>query len=233
MAIYHAHYNVLRHLHEAGELRSGALLEIGEANWYGDIPPPCDAPDWFEVVKRLYRDWFGATKVASIDLNGPTAMKLDLNKPIALAGDTRLARVQFSTVINHGTAEHVFNIANVFKVMHDHCAAGGLMIHDAPCYGWLDHGFYTLQPTLFYDLAAANQYDLRYMAVTSLHDPMPIRIANRDGVSELLRGGKLPQNAMLMVAMRKVKDEPFRIPMQGYYADTLSQEGKRAWHTNR
>src|SRR5256885_7367791 len=39
---------------------------------------------------------------------------------------------RYDFVTNHGTSEHVLNQYNCFKVMHDFCRAGGLMIHAVP-----------------------------------------------------------------------------------------------------
>jgi hypothetical protein len=42
--------------------------------------------------------------------------------------------------------------------------------------------------------------------------------------------GAICANAMLYAVLRQSDDaQPFRIPMQGYYADTLSAEAAEAW----
>lgn len=134
-------------------------------------------------------------------------LRLDLNKPIDLGE-------QFDVVINNGTAEHVFNIAQVFKTIHDHCAIGGLMIHDAPLLGWLDHGFYCLQPTLFYDLATVNCYEIVKVAIHEIKSQTIINIERR----EQLAAAGVPDEAMLFIAFKKRFDVPFSFPMQGRYS---------------
>lgn len=239
MAIAAPHYRCLLDLHAAGELpQGGSILEIGEANWYEDIEVPKEigGPDPFiklgiryfldnyAVVKAIYEWLFATRDVVSIDLHGPTALQLDLNGPIDL-------KRQFTTVFNHGTAEHIFNVANVFKVMHDHCAVGGLLIHESPFTGWIDHGFYTLQPTLYYDLARANGYAVVAVVVTQIQSQLAMRIVSREHL--LAFALHVPNNAMLFVAMRKTTDASFRVPMQGVYADAVSDEALKAWHTLR
>jgi ureidoglycolate hydrolase len=139
----------------------------------------------------------------------------------------------FDVIINHGTAEHIFNIAQVLMTMHDLCADGGLMVHDAPFTGWIDHGFYCLQPTLFYDLAAANCYEIVRVAIHEIQSQTIIPLEGRDHVASLAAAGKLPNNAMLFVALRKLTDRPFKIPTQGVYAGALSAAGKQAWENLR
>jgi hypothetical protein len=129
--------------------------------------------------------------------------------------------------MNHGTAEHVFSIGQVFYSMHHACLAGGYMIHDAPmtCF---DHGFYNLNPGLFYDLAAANGYELISASVYWIGGKI-LRFETR----EQFHGQKFEDSAYLYVVLKKIKDGPFVIPQQGVYSGTLSESGMQAWRDNR
>lgn len=227
MAISWTHYQLLKSLQPLLP-QGGTLLEIGEANWYGDCEP--DFPfegDGFAAVKAMYQSLCAPSRVLSVDLNGtPQSSKFDLNQPIPLRGT-------YDIVINHGTAEHVFNIGQVFRTMHDKCKVGGLMIHEAPFTGWLDHGFYCLQPTLFFDLAAANSYRLVKMAIEEIRSRTIVELCGRTELYCMYESGQIPDNSMLFVAFAKIVDEPFRLPLQGYYNQSLSEEGERAWETCR
>ncbi len=222
MAITATHYQLLKSLPIE---RGSSLLEIGEANWYGEIEPdfPCDSRELFAVAKAMYAGMFVPESICSIDMNGtPAALKFDLNQPFTLPD-------QFDVVINHGTAEHIFNIAQVFKTMHDHCNVNGWLIHDAPFTGWINHGFYCLQPTLFYDLAHANCYEVALVAVHEIKSRMVIQVNSREDFITL----RPPDNSMLFVSLRKRVDQPFKLPMQGYYARTISETAKKAWEVGR
>lgn len=220
--------------------RGGSLLEIGEANWYGDIDP-AEAGDisrldreagsyWFDVCKVFYRGLFDPERMAAIDFNGTlAALRVDLNDGAAAAEAVRDG--DYDVVLNNGTAEHIFNIGQVFRTMHDHCATGGLMIHDAPFTGWIDHGFYTLQPGLFYDLAAANGYEVVRVFVTELRTNTVIPVEGRDHIAMLADAGKIPMNAGLVVVLRKLGERAFKLPWQGYYSGQLSEAGRKAWET--
>lgn len=230
MAISGTHYRLLKSIQPLLPL-GGRLLEIGEANWYGDVAPdfPCrDLNDSFAIAKDCYNSLFSPLEIVSVDKDGTsTALRQDLNGPLDLRG------AEFDVVINHGTAEHVFNIAQVFKTMHDACAVSGLMIHESPFTGWVDHGFYCLQPTLFYDLAGANNYEVVKVAIEQIESGKIIELEGRDHVARLAAAGELPHNAMLYVVFRKLFDAPFRIPAQGYYAQTLSDDAMQAWRELR
>jgi hypothetical protein len=231
-----------------------ALLEIGEANWYGAVETsellelldeyvkdegrrvalraridkllltqPVEMV-LFDAVKILYDILFAPKLIDAIDMGGTElARRLDLNQPISLGR-------QFDLVINHGTAEHVFNIGQVFHTIHDHTAPGGMMLHESPFTGWIDHGFYSLQPTLFYDLAHANSYGLMGLFVQDLSKNTLVQIRERDDVYRLAQAKEFPENSMLSVVLRKNQQErPFRMPLQGYYSGKLSEEGVKAW----
>lgn len=233
MAISGNHYRLLKE-HAPLFKRGGSLLEIGEANWYGEsladeflaqdliLLNDVDRNNLFEIAKCVYHRLWEPAIVEAVDINGTErAFRQDLNGPLKLPR-------QYDVVINHGTAEHVFNIAHVFKSMHDATVAGGYMVHESPFTGWVDHGFYNLNPTLFYDLAAANEYELISLSVYWIGGEIQ-RIETR----EQLHGRTFEPNALLYVVMRKVNDKPFRLPMQGVYSGGLSEAGKQAWKNNR
>lgn len=225
MAICATHYEMLSDLQPP---TGAAILEIGEANWYGDLDPRGLFPltengDAFTIVKDFYRHWCQPSRLVSIDFNGTKeALPLNLNAPLDLGE-------QFDVVINHGTAEHVFNVAQVFLTIHQHCRDGGLMIHDAPFTGWIDHGFYTFQPTLFYDLAAANNYEIERIAIHEIKSRLIVTIEQRDHIAQLASMGQIPNNALLFVVLRKRGSAKFTLPLQGYYSQSLSAQGMEAW----
>jgi len=252
MAISETHYKLLRELKQRGVLpQGGSILEIGQANFYGDMDPREMLPDLpkdseharlidcainggmvkslalFNLAKTVYAATMAPTRRVSIDADpaAPGALKYDLNTFEILTED---GRGTFDTVINHGTAEHIFNIANVFRLMHDACKPGGLMIHESPFTGWVDHGFYCLQPTLFYDVAHANGYEMVMVALEHLASKTIIHIDRREHIHHLAKADQLPSNAMLFVVMRKVKEGLFKVPIQGVYRG-VSAEAAESW----
>lgn len=235
MAISLPHYQLLKLLKERGELpHGGRILEIGKATWYGDAPPRVVSPelkddtDGFLVVDVIYETLWGveaAVDIVSIDMDPAAtgALKWDVNS-LQWPGDST-----YATVINHGTAEHIFNIANVFKVMHDACAVGGLMIHESPFTGWTSHGFFCLQPPLFYDVARANGYEMVLVATEHLRSRTYQEWESHDAILNAKLRDQLADHLMLFVAMRKKTDEPFKIPTQGVYCGAESPFVVQMW----
>jgi hypothetical protein len=48
----------------------------------------------------------------------------------------------------------------VFKNVHELCKKNGLMLHCVPFVNWVNHGFYSFHPGLYFDLSAANAYEI-------------------------------------------------------------------------
>lgn len=279
MAISRGDYDLFRRLKQAGHLDifDPAILEIGEAEWYGDVPIEEikeDARRWIGsesylavmlsaidvdahriaggqasahvMAKNIYRIFFGTSETIAIDMHGTlNAMKLDLNVDWSYGKLATLPTQmpQHDIVYNTGTAEHIFRIGTVLEMIHDVTAVNGLMIYTFPFTGWVDHGFYNINPTLVLDLARANEYEILEFGVVgfgvpgsvwAMHDdlkkPAVIRklcrlAADANGVS-----------TQIHVAMRKTSDAEFRIPRQAVYDDEyVSRHGEilAAWKENR
>lgn len=233
MAICAGDYLLLRDLHRAGKApQSGCLLEIGEANWYGDVHPEMLEEDFgvqpakgdlYALARQLYKAVFNYWAIDAIDLfSDRGTLKWDLNEPHDLQMPARV-------VINSGTHEHVFNQGQVWASCHEWTEPGGLMIHAAPVSGWWNHGFYNVQPTLIADVQRVNEYTLEGLYMTVDEKPSAV------GLDALLEMRRPPQgNVMLHWAWRTpAEHRPFEVPQQGYYAKTLSKEAQRAWRWGR
>lgn len=180
-----------------------SVLEIGEANWYGDVPLPSgiDYPfggDSFAIAKAFYRAMMDYSHIAAIDLQGKTAHKFDLNEPLP-------ADFESDIVINTGTAEHCFDQRRVFQTIHECCNVKGLMFHAAPWTGWANHGLVNYQPEVFTSLAKVNNYDPLVLQVWDV---------GRRQLCKWLPEKYIPAESLLYAVFRKTKDEPFRVPIQ-------------------
>ncbi len=258
MAITKFTYTVTRMLFEQQVLPRGAsVLEFGEANWYGDVSNETLVQDiekyadgdterkdllaWldkannsdeqvrlFDTAKIFYRLYYGCRTVEAIDLHGTEASTPhDLNKE--LVRDEAV-----DVTINNGTAEHVFFAGRVFQSMHRCTKPGGLMVHEGPLInGWVNHGLYNFQPTLFFDLARHNDYDTLFFIVHI--DPFNmIQVDGPDDIPALTESPEFPANPVFFVVFRKSgEDKDFSVPMQGYYADAATGTAREAWRRMR
>jgi hypothetical protein len=257
MAINIIEYNIMRRMRQELMLPLGGdILELGEANWYGDVDlnlllqdignfAPADQQAklraqlqeaveanrpgvLWEIAKVYWQAFLQPASMTAIDFHGTDkALKLDLNSPIKL-------KRQFHIVMNGGTLEHVFNVAQAFKTIHDHTRPGGFMLHGFPFTGWVDHGFYGFNPTFVWDLAASNDYRVCLFVYSEVNPPKIVPLTAREQILHMAKEGQIGQNSMLYVTLRRPDEEKsFRIPMQGFYAGSVSQEAAQAWKTLR
>jgi hypothetical protein len=66
---------------------------------------------------------------------------------------------QYDYVLDVGTLEHCFNIAQALVNMASLAKVGGFIFHENP-FNWGNHGFYNLSPTLFHDFYTDNGFEL-------------------------------------------------------------------------
>lgn len=257
MAITAIEYSLFRSLREQNVLPlRGDILELGEANWYCDVDLSVLGQDIYrfapeesrqslfqqldeiaqakrpgivwEIAKVYWQTFFQPRSMAAIDFHGTEqALKLDLNDPVDL-------QRQFHVVLNLGTVEHVFNVAQAFKTIHDHTLPGGLMVHGMPFAGLVDHGFYSFNPTFYLDLAAINGYEVLVALYAEINPMKLVQFQAREQILEMAKNGQIGKNALLYAVLRRPAEaRPFRVPIQGYYAESISREAADAWNTLR
>lgn len=251
MAITALDYAVILRFKKQGLLPlNPSILELGESNWYGDIPIEKFKKDIeenvtdaefkkeifddinkifllapeaasFNLAKIFFKAFIKPKSLDAIDFHGPNAIKHDLNTPIKLDK-------QYEIIMNYGTAEHIFNIYQFFKTIHEATAPNGLIFQYMPFTGWKDHGFYNFQPTFYFDLAAVNNYKIELIAPCRVN-PFKIQpFKSRDDVINY----KPEDNELIYSVFRKPeKEEEFKVPIQGYYSGALSPEAKSSWQT--
>ena len=138
----------------------------------------------------------------SVDIDGGD-IRIDLNQgrvPWRYRG-------AFDLAVNAGTTEHVANQGNAFAAIHDLVRSGGLMVHQLPAYGNIDHGFFGYQPKFFHRLAKANDYELAELVLAPQRE---------FDLPDYLRGQGLPPrvaSAGLTVVMRRRDGRKFVMPI--------------------
>ncbi|MCA9206697.1 MAG: methyltransferase domain-containing protein [Planctomycetales bacterium] len=64
-------------------------------------------------------------------------------------------RQRFDLIIDSGTLEHIFDVPAVFRHLCNMVKPGGRIIHLTPSSNCVEHGFYSVSPTLFADYYSA------------------------------------------------------------------------------
>jgi hypothetical protein len=139
------------------------------------------------------------------------ALTLDLNFDVA----PEQHKGRYDVATNFGTTEHLINQLNAFRTLHDLTKPGGLMLHILPFVGCVDHGFFTYQPNFFYALARFNSYEMAgiwFNANTNLASLIPWE----HGMLKYISVAPT-QDAVIVVAQRKMYPSDFKVPFQGVY----------------
>lgn len=222
------------------------VLEIGKANWYGDVSPAefhKDIEDFgTEADKETphpLNGWTVADWYYRVMLRNPVRTAIDLDPAAEGAQrvdlnwiDAKSVLRPVDVIINTGTAEHVFSQGAVWRTMHEACKTGGLMVHALPLWGWLDHGFYNYHPTFVTDLAVENGYEILYWLFAEI-EPAFHKVVTCPADLLALYPRSRDKGAMMHVAYRKTSDVPFRVPMQGVYTNRTTAAEKREWVKRR
>jgi hypothetical protein len=199
----------------------GDLFGVGEP-----CPLPCALPTRLDdnggellaenaPKAREFWGWLGFS-YAAIDIDGSLeSIPLDLNydsPPDHMIG-------AYPLVTNFGTTEHVANQLNAFKIVHDLAAHRGIMIHELPMQGMLNHGLVNYNPKFFWMLARSNGYRIIYTnvnAATSYY-PLPENIVGTvspfEPDIEMRRHAYRVADMGIVAVLQKVFDIPFVAPI--------------------
>ena len=182
-------------------------------NLFGCSSPPRTAPvgpeNFTEMAPSARPFWtLLGFDYTAIDIDGD-ALRIDLDHdrvPRAFKG-------AFDFVVNTGTTEHLANQANAFRVIHDLTRTDGLMYHEVPAGGLIDHGFVSYQPKFFFRMAQQNDYELvRFTLTSSTPSSVPAYVHDYNQ----RWGGSMPetiQDVTLRLALRKRWNTPFSAPV--------------------
>ncbi|WP_102108513.1 hypothetical protein [Oceaniglobus roseus] len=139
----------------------------------------------------------------------------DLNRPVPAS-----LHEAFDVVIDGGTTEHIFYIAQALDSCHAMLKPGGVMLSYVACDGWFGHGFFQTGPDVPWRYwHHARGYEMLEVSVVARRHPRKIvPIPDPTGRH---RGGEMafsgPQ--MLLYACRKpLEAPPYSPPIQGHYA---------------
>lgn len=164
---------------------------------------------------RLIWSWLGF-EYAAIDIDGsPGSIPLDLN----FDDVPKKLKKHFQLVTNLGTTEHVANQLQAFKIIHDLTADGGVMIHNLPTQGFMNHGLINYNLKFFWMLARSNGYKWVYSDFTPSDEPygLPENIAGdiRNFETNIDRRVKnfAVMDCGITVAVQKVVDIEFVPPI--------------------
>lgn len=141
-----------------------SMLELGNQFLYVWSKPWPEYPDRFvdpnngqklPVSKQLWQTM--GLHHTSIDLNGQDgALPYDLSVKLPL-----LDKEHFEVLTDFGTSEHVPNLWQCLKNLHDHSRPGSIFFHVNPLTGnWPGHGLHYRMPEFYQRFASVARYEI-------------------------------------------------------------------------
>jgi hypothetical protein len=155
------------------------VLVIGRSLVWVSAPQLCEAAAEFgismdlPVAERILTknngyceplfEFLGAEEVKAVDVSSYEGAEIihDMNQPLPGSMNER-----FTSVVDGGSLEHVFNIVQAITNCMELTAEGGSFISLSPANNFLGHGFHPLSPEfLFAALSEQNGFKVRRMLV--------------------------------------------------------------------
>lgn len=132
----------------------------------GDMNFAYDTSLWNKIKESKYIDsydffrMFGLKEVHASDINHVDGADLicDLNSKLS-----EEMTCKFDYVIDSGTTEHIFDVANAIQCEAQMLKPGGIIFHILPAAGYVNHGFYSFSPTFFMDFYNKNGFEIEYL----------------------------------------------------------------------
>ena len=110
-----------------------------------------------KINSKAFFEIFGFSKIKSLDVSAYENADLieDLNYPLKKKYFNK-----FDFIYDGGSLEHVFNIAQGLKNLTYLVKKNGYIMHLLPSNNYIDHGFYTVSPTLLKDFYTQNNFKI-------------------------------------------------------------------------
>ncbi|WP_193179386.1 methyltransferase domain-containing protein [Nisaea sediminum] len=160
-------------------------------------------------AKDLFAEFGSDFLAIDIQQFPTTDMVVDLNEPLpeSLVG-------QFDLVIDPGTTEHCFNVAQCMKNSSSALKVGGGIFHLVPG-SYINHGFYSFSPTFFLDYYERNGFLTLKIVQVSFDDDWNATEHDRMTFDVL---DDLPAGPVLLdVIALKVEEKEITWPRQRMY----------------
>lgn len=176
------------------------------------------AKEFFLLASKEYK---------SLDADGLHGDPFDFN----LDSVSKEDRNAFCLTVNAGTTEHLIDQENAFRIAHDLTRSGGLMLHQVPFLGGIDHGFFNYNPNFFSALAKFNAYELLGLWLSPVGTFTLIPWS--DSMVKHLKATTDPEYYVLLYCLlRKTNDLEFCVPFQGSYESQQHPDNLKRYSYN-
>ncbi len=182
---------------------------------------------------KFFYEILGIKEYTSIDINGEyNSIPHDLNEPFTDKSKFN----KFDIITDFGSCEHVFNVGECYKTIHNLLKPEGLMIIDQVLLR--GNGYFKFDESFIEGIATANNYKVLYSSYVistgsktengtwkQFHIPRNFDLLNVLDFSKLKKISSL-HNIGIYAVMQKTKEEEFKIPYEhSLMSDRLNVSG--------
>ncbi|HLO96443.1 MAG TPA: hypothetical protein VK195_19200 [Burkholderiaceae bacterium] len=180
------------------------------------------------VLDRRFFEHLGFRHCDALEVSPSADIHLDLNE--LLPDDSPLVGA-YDCLVDPGTLEHVFDIKSALFNLASLVRVGGHVLHMNPVQGYCNHGFFNLQPTLFYSFYEANGFDVCSCSMLEYLDDEQSR-ARLIPVPEDYNNLKLctAQDSLIVVLARRREPRlpsQLKVPSQAFYRRIWEEKDRR------
>jgi hypothetical protein len=129
-----------------------------------------------------------------------------------------------------GTLEHIFNIGNALNHLTRMTKIKGVIFHSNPCNGYIDHGFFQISPTLYFDYYLTNDYKILCANISDKSIGRKFFSVKQDlyRTLDINFGPKFTPKVVLNFCAQKLSlKDNITIPQQGFYISKWNNDKQK------
>ena len=184
-----------------------------------------------KISSEFFFKLFNFSNVQSIDKNKYENASIikDLNYKIS-----KIFYNKFDAIYDGGSLEHVFNPSEALFNITRMLKKNGYVMHLTPCNNYIDHGFYSISPTLYKDFYEQNNFKIiEFFLVKQNFDlsknyKWSVYEYDEDIMSFYNKWGWKNHRVMVWIVAQKItSSSKVRIPVQSKYIKVYKKKQKK------
>lgn len=184
--------------------------------------------------QKLFFNTLGFDNIDTLDVDDYEGANIifDLNDNIT--PENLINKYDF--IYDGGTLEHVFNIGNALKHLTKMTKKRGFIFHSNPCNGYIDHGFFQISPTLYFDYYLSNGFKIVFAHIVEKSIGRKIYPVRQDLYRTLDQdfGSKYTPKGVLNFCTQNTKEsEEIITPQQGYYISKWKNNNQTSYKVEK
>ena len=183
-----------------------------------------------KLNQKLFFETLGFKKIDTLDVSNYEGAEIlfDLNEQ----NTPKELQNKYDFIYDGGTLEHLFNIGNALNHLTKMIKRMGVIFHNNPCNGYIDHGFFQISPTLYFDYYLTNNFKIIYSGLIEQSVGIKVFPVRQDlyRTLDMNFSVKNTPRCVLNFSVQKLNDiSEIKIPQQGYYS-TLWEKDKQHFY---